>query len=77
MTKKPAPLPEPEAPKPPTLVDLSKRAVGIVLTSEVNSGHMSPTLAKNLLAAMDQVYNVLVANAYEPVVPNPNLEEHP
>jgi hypothetical protein len=64
MTKKPAPLPEPEAPKPPTLVDLSKRAVGIVLTSEVNSGHMSPVLAKNLLAAMDRVYTTLVEQAF-------------
>lgn len=55
----------------PTLVDLSKRAVGIVLTAEVNSGHMNPTLAKNLLAAMDRVYTSLVEAAF----PSENKEK--
>lgn len=57
---------QPDVPTPerPTLVMLAKQAAIIVLNSEVSSGHMTPLLGKNLLAAMDKVYTALVEQNY-------------
>lgn len=64
--RKPRPAP-PSLTIPPELPakeQLRVKAVGMVLTHEVNTGHMSPQLAKFLLSQMDQAYNLLLSAAY-------------
>lgn len=59
---------QPDAPveQKPTLVAIAKKAAAIVLENEVNTGHMTPTLAKHLLTMMDGIYTKLVEQSYAP-----------
>jgi hypothetical protein len=49
----------------PDLVALAKKAAAIVLENEARTGHMTPTLAKNLLTMMDSIYIKLVEEALQ------------
>lgn len=80
MTKRktltPRPAPEPLK-LPPTKEELRVKAVGMVLSHEVVTGHMSPTLAKWLLQRMDEAYHMLLSAAYpEPKPANDNGDTH-